>query len=158
MPLDHLGRARRAAIVALCGAALQADCGSLFGYLTGSMHVMARAQDRLVGHACWWPRWLEIDGFDRLRGAWVDAVVVAPDVQRSGIGTRVMTRLREEIGNFDIGALGTERMPFFERLGWERWTGDTDRVLHDPVDTLMILRTATTPPIGTGMPIKGVDR
>lgn len=154
MPLDDLGVERRDAIVALCTASLQTDCGTLFGYLAGSIHVLARVDDRLVGHACWWPRWLQVRDSDRLRTAWVDAVVVAPDQQRRGIGSAVMTRLTDEIADFDLGGLGTERMAFFERLGWERWTGETDHVLHDPVDTLMILRTASTARIDTSAPIE----
>ena len=48
-------------------------------------------------------------------------------------------------------------MPFFERLGWERWRGPTVGVLHDPLDTLMVLRTATTPSVDTASPITAVD-
>jgi hypothetical protein len=48
-------------------------------------------------------------------------------------------------------------MPFFERLGWERWHGPTVGVLHDPLDTLMVLRTATTPSVDTASPITAAD-
>jgi aminoglycoside 2'-N-acetyltransferase I len=149
VPIAQLTAEERDLIVALCSSALLTDCSSLFGYLVDPVHVLARDGTRLVGHACWTERRLEAAGFDSCRTAWIDAVAVAPDLQQRGIGTRVMTRLAEEIAGFDLGALGTERSAFYERLGWERWAGSTEGVLHDPLDTLMILRTKNTPPIDT---------
>jgi GNAT superfamily N-acetyltransferase len=145
VPLAELGPQRREPIVALCSAALGTDCSTLFGFLFDAVHVLAHEDGRLIGHACWTQRWLTVPTGERLRTAWVDAVVVAPELQGRGIGSQVMSRVNAEIAGFDIGGLGTERIAFYERLGWERWLGETDQVLHDPLDTLMILRTSTTP-------------
>ena len=64
-----------------------------------------------------------------------------------------MRRLADETADFELRGLGTERMTFFERLGWERWHGSTEGVLHDPLDSLMILRTTATPPLDTAASI-----
>jgi GNAT superfamily N-acetyltransferase len=145
VPLASLGPARKAAVVRLCSDALRADCGSLFDYLTASTHVLASLDGRLVGHACWTSRQLQPAGLPPLRTAWVDAVSVAPTHQRRGLGTLVMGWLADETADFELRALGTEQMAYFARLGWEAWPGPTRGVLHDPLDSLMILRTATSP-------------
>jgi GNAT superfamily N-acetyltransferase len=145
VPLADLGPAGEAAIVRLCSEALATDCGSLFGFLSASTHVLADLDGLLVGHACWTMRQLQPSGVRPLRTAWVDAVTVAPAHQRRGIGRLVMRRLAALTADVELRALGTERMSFFEQLGWERWQGPTVRVLHDPLDTLMILRTASSP-------------
>ena len=155
-PLRDLNAAERDEIVELCTAALETDCGNLFEFLMASTHVLARLDERLVGHACWWERRLEPDGIGPLRTAWVDAVSVAPSHQRRGIGTLVMRRLAGATAGFELVALGTERMPFFERLGWERWTGPTHAALPDAVDTLMMLRTRRTPHLDTSRPIRAL--
>ena len=143
--LADLGPAGEAAIVRLCSEALGTDCGSLFGFLSASTHVLANLDGLLVGHACWTTRQLKPSGVPALRTAWVDAVTVAPAHQRRGVGSMVMRRVEELTADFELRALGTERMSFFEQLGWRRWHGPTVHVLHDPLDTLMILRTASSP-------------
>jgi aminoglycoside 2'-N-acetyltransferase I len=145
VPLASLGPARKAEIVRLCSDAVGADCGSLFDYLTASTHVLASVDGRLVGHACWTSRQLQPAGLPPLRTAWVDAVSVAPTHQRRAIGTLVMRRLADETADFELRALGTEQVAYFARLGWEAWKGPTRGVHHDPLDSLMILRTATSP-------------
>ena len=157
VPLAALGPPTRASIVGLCTDALDHDCSSLFGYLSNSTHVLATLNGRLVGHACWTTRQLVPDGGPPLRTAWVDAVVVDPAHQNVGVGTSVMRRLAELTADYDLRALGTEQAAFFARLGWERWHGPTAGVLHDPLDSLMILGTETSPRLDTGMPISSAD-
>ena len=48
----------------------------------------------------------------------------------------------------------TRRASFYARLGWERWRGPTamradDGLVPTPDDTVMILRTPTTPALDT---------
>jgi aminoglycoside 2'-N-acetyltransferase I len=58
--------------------------------------------------------------------AYVEAVAVLPDRQRSGLGTRVMQVIDRIIDEgYRLGALGTGSQPFYERLGWEVWRGPT---------------------------------
>lgn len=144
-PLDDLTAVDRTAIIRLCTGAHDVDFGRLFEFLSDPTHVLASLGDELVGHACWTPRRLRPAGMPPLRTAWVDAVSTAPAHQNRGFGSLVMRRLAAETVGFALGALGTERLTFYERLGWEAWRGQTEGVLHDPLDTLMVLRTATTP-------------
>jgi GNAT superfamily N-acetyltransferase len=155
--LDAISPATRAAIVRLCTAALGVDCGPLFGYLSDSTHVLAELDGRLIGHACWTTRRLVPAGLPPLRTAWADAVVVGPAHQKAGVGTAVVCRLAELTEDFELRALGTEQIAFFARLGWERWQGPTSGVLHDPLDSLMTLRTATTPRMATTLPISSAE-
>jgi aminoglycoside 2'-N-acetyltransferase I len=157
VPLAALSPGARASIIRLCTDALASDCSSLFGYLSDSTHVLATLDGRLVGHACWTTRRLVPADLPPLRTSWVDAVVVDPAHQNIGVGTSVMRRLAELTEDFDLRALGTEQIAFFARLGWERWRGPTRGVLHDPLDSLMILGTATSPRMNTALPISSAE-
>ena len=85
-----------------------------------------------------------------------------PARQRTGLGTAVMRVLGEVIAReFELGALSTGEWHFYERLGWERWRGPT-WVRHphgqlerspDDDDSLMILRTPTSPSIDLFAPM-----
>ena len=155
---SSLGADRHTAIIELCSDALKVDCRDLFGFLPAdSRHVLATMDGRLIGHACWATRQFRVDDDEPLETAWIDTVVVAPKAQRLGVGSAVMRHVAELTAGIELRALGTEQMPFFERLGWERWLGSTAGVLHDPLDTLMVLRTKTTPPLDTARPIAAVD-
>jgi GNAT superfamily N-acetyltransferase len=155
--LSELGPSAREEIIRLCTAALAADCSSLFGFLSDSTHVLATVDGRLVGHACWTTRRLVPAGLPRLRTAWVDAVVVEPTLQGRGIGTAVMRRVAELTDDYDLRGLGTERLSFYARLGWLPWHGATPGVLHDPLDSLMVLPTARSASIDTTLPISPAE-
>ena len=58
------------------------------------LHVIARLDGEVVGHAVITTRWLRPDGLPFLRCAYVDAVATAPTHQRQGIGGRVMSQAR----------------------------------------------------------------
>lgn len=65
-----------------------------------------------------------------------------------------MERLMTEIQSYALGGLSTHHVGFYERLGWERWRGATAMcantgLVPTPDDTVMILRTSTTPPLDT---------
>lgn len=147
VPIENLSRSDREAILRLCVAALGAGATSLFDYVSGSTHVVAYIGPRLVGHACWTTRWLEPTGIRPLRTAWVDAVAVDPPLHNQGIGTIVMGQVAGAITGYELGGLGTERISFYERVGWEVWRGSTEGVLQDPLDSLLILRTPASPPL-----------
>ncbi len=118
----------------------------------GGVHWLAEAAGRLVGHASVVPRILEADGVP-IRTGYVEAVAVAPGLQRQGIGTRLLREAAAHIADgYDLGALGTGEHAFYERLGWERWQGPTfertadgDRRTPDEDDGVMILRVASSP-------------
>jgi aminoglycoside 2'-N-acetyltransferase I len=154
MPTRDLPDIDRQAIVALCTRAFARDFGSLFGFVTDSTHVLAYQDGTLVGHACWSYRRVRPAGHEAFDTAYIDAVATEPRLQGGGIGSAVMLRLAAEIQAEILGVLSTERVSFYTRLGWERWRGPTavrtaTGVIPTPDDTVMILRTPTTPPLDT---------
>jgi aminoglycoside 2'-N-acetyltransferase I len=154
LPTRDLTAATKQTIVALCTRAFARDFGNLFDFVTDSMHVLAHTDGTLIGHACWAPRFLEPVGIGPLRTAYVDAVATEPAYQGRGIGSAVIRRADEEIQAYPLGGLSTPRVSFYARLGWERWRGPAavraaSGLLPTPDDTVMILRTATTPPLDT---------
>jgi aminoglycoside 2'-N-acetyltransferase I len=55
--------------------------------------------------------------------AYVDAAATSLTHQRQGIGSAVMRHLASVVDDWDIACLETERVAFYERLGWEEWRG-----------------------------------
>lgn len=154
IPTGELTCSARDAIVALCTRAFDQDFANLFDFVSDSLHVLAYRDGTLIGHACWAARRLEPAGHAPLRTAYVDAVATDPAFQGRGVGSAVMERLMAEIQPYDLGGLSTPRVAFYARLGWERWRGPTamrtdDGLVATPDDTVMILRTPTTPPLDT---------
>ncbi len=96
-------------------------------------------------------RWLEVEGLPLLRTAYVDAVATSPARQREGIGSAVMRRLALAVADYDIACLETERVGFYERLGWEEWQGplagrSDEGLIPTPEQRgVMILRLPQTP-------------
>jgi aminoglycoside 2'-N-acetyltransferase I len=121
----------------------------------GGRHWLIEDAGRIVAHASVVEREIDVDGV-RLRTGYVEAVGVAPDLQRTGLGTRVVEPATGYIRDrFELGCLGTGEWPFYERLGWERWQGPSFVRLEDGSlersadddDGIMILRTPATPPL-----------
>jgi aminoglycoside 2'-N-acetyltransferase I len=91
----------------------------------GGVHVLATIDSEIIGHASVVERELHIDRRP-LRTGYVEAVAVDPNRQRSGLGSQLMAEIGAVIAErFELGALGTGRPAFYERLGWLRWAGPT---------------------------------
>jgi aminoglycoside 2'-N-acetyltransferase I len=90
------------------------------------VHVIAEdAQRGIVAHAAIVDRLL-YPGDATLRAGYVEAVAVWPDLQRRGFGTQVMHVIDDILdATYQLGALGTGRHSFYERLGWVVWQGPT---------------------------------
>lgn len=113
----------------------------------GGRHVVVEDGGKIVAHASVVERRIEIGGRP-FRTGYVEGVATSPDRQGRGFGTLAMkeidTLLRDA---FELGALATDRPPFYERLGWERWRGpsfvrrgsELVRTRTDD-DALMVLR------------------
>jgi aminoglycoside 2'-N-acetyltransferase I len=149
--LDETGRAE---VVRLCvDSHHEPDFENLFSYLPPEgLHVLARSGSELVGHAVVTNRWLQPEGLPLLRTAYVDAVSTAPTAQGRGVGSAVMRYLAVAVGDeFDIACLETERVTFYERLGWEEWRGplagrSEEGLMPTPEQRgIMILRLPGTP-------------
>ena len=63
-----------------------------------------------------------------------------------------MRRLAEEIGDYEIGCLQTDRSSFYGHLGWEEWRGplagrsDVGLIPTPDQRGVMVLRLPNTPP------------
>jgi aminoglycoside 2'-N-acetyltransferase I len=89
----------------------------------GGWHAITGPDDAVTAHASVVARTLTIDGVE-WRAGYVEAVAAHPSLQRTGLGTAVMTAIDAPLQqHFDLGALSTGAHPFYERLGWERWGG-----------------------------------
>jgi aminoglycoside 2'-N-acetyltransferase I len=91
----------------------------------GGVHFLLESDGQLVGHAAVLERTLEI-GAHPVRTGYVEAVAIRPGHQRQGLGSRLMRDVNEYISaRFELGALGTGSVRFYERLGWQVWPGPT---------------------------------
>ena len=123
-------------------------------HAVGGVHFVLDVSGVLVTHAAVVERRLWIA--DRpLRAGYVEAVATAPAQQAQGYGTAVMDDVTAWIRErYELGCLGTGRHGFYERLGWRRWlgpsavrTGNGVRATPDDDGYLMILATASSPPL-----------
>lgn len=91
----------------------------------GGWHAIIESPDRLVAHGSVVERRLVVDGRE-FRTGYVEAAAVTPNLQRTGLGTTVMTAISDLVRQqFDLGGLSTGEWAFYQRLGWERWQGPT---------------------------------
>jgi aminoglycoside 2'-N-acetyltransferase I len=146
-------------IITLCSYAYYEDYAPFMNSLDDSTHILARKNDKLVSHALWITRWLQIGNDPLLRTAYVEGVATDDSYRGLGYATAVMTRLAEEIREFDIGGLSPAKTSLYIRLGWEYWKGPLfhrkqDKRMRDPEDEqMMILRLPKTPAIDLTQPI-----
>ncbi|MFB9430081.1 GNAT family N-acetyltransferase [Streptoalloteichus tenebrarius] len=93
----------------------------------GGSHVLGLVGAELVAHAAVVPRNLR-SGSRVWRTGYVEAVGVRQDQRGHGHGRTVMLKAAEHLrATYELGALsaGPQNWPFYERLGWLRWTGPT---------------------------------
>lgn len=120
----------------------------------GGMHFVLDLEGVIVGHASVVERELQVDG-RVLRTGYVEAVGVAPDRQGVGLGSQLMIDVNAWIRErFELGALGTGRHSFYQRLGWRTWTGPTSvrtvdgtRRTPDEDGYILVLETPSSPPL-----------
>ena len=126
----------------------------------GGIHFVLDLDGEVVTHASVVERELHVDGRP-FRTGYVEAVATAPHRQDNGFGSLVM----EDVGSyirecFELGALGTGRRRFYERLGWVTWIGPTSvraaegtRRTADEDGYVMVLPTPSGPPLDLAAPI-----
>ena len=151
---EELDTNTRNTIVNLCIVAHQEeDFKNLFSYVpSGGLHFLAFQGEQLVSHALVTTRWLQPEGQSLLKTAYVDAVATLPTLQRQGHGSAVMRHLASAIdGEYVIACLETERVEFYEQLGWQIWRGplagrsEQGLVPTPEQNGIMILRLSQTP-------------
>jgi aminoglycoside 2'-N-acetyltransferase I len=153
------------AIHALMLAAFDDWEDSDWEHTLGGTHVIAEVDGTIVAHASLIARTIEVDGRPFATG-YVEAVATLPRCQGDGHGTRVMERIGALIrSGYELGVLGTDAHHFYERLGWERWQGESwvrrpgglERTAEDD-DGLMLLRTGASAAIALDGAIACAER
>ena len=136
----------RRRVVALCDRAYDDDLTWLFGTMDPVAHVVAESGPRILAHAMWVERFLQVGDDEPVRSAYVEFVATEPDVQGQGWGSAVMRRLQEEIaGAYELAGLCTGSVGFYTRLGWRLWEGPLSIRLPDggrrstPHEVVMVL-------------------
>jgi len=123
-----------------------------WAHALGGVHVLIELDDEIIGHASIVERELHVGGRP-LRTGYVEAVAIEPRHQRSGLGSKLMGEVGSVIQErFELGALSTGSLEFYERLGWFRWVGPTfvrtttglQRTPEED-DATFVLPTKTTP-------------
>jgi aminoglycoside 2'-N-acetyltransferase I len=113
----------------------------------GGLHVVVVEDDVVVSHAAVVARVL-IAGTRPFRTGYVEGVGTAKAKMGQGFGSQAMAKVTEIVRrDYELGALGTGRQSFYQRLGWERWQGPTfvrdgDELLRteEDDDGIMVLR------------------
>jgi aminoglycoside 2'-N-acetyltransferase I len=154
-----------AAIRALMLAAYGSDEEERFtdddwDHAVGGLHFVLELDGEIVTHASVVERELDVADH-RLGTGYVEAVATAPHRQGTGFGSQVMEDVTSYIRDtFELGALGTGRHRFYERLGWITWTGPSSvRTVEGPRTTpdddgyIMVLATPSSPPLDLAAPI-----
>ena len=126
----------------------------------GGVHFVLEVDGDIAAHASVVERELHTNGLDLTTG-YVESVATRPSLQRRGYGSAVMAEVGEYIDRtFRLGALGTGRGAFYERLGWVAWKGptsvhtDAGLVRTPEEDRLVFVRlTQTSPELDLSEPI-----
>ncbi len=122
-------------------------------HAVGGVHFVLDLDGEIVAHASVVEREIHVDGRP-LRTGYVEAVATDPDRQGQGIGSVLLADVTAWIRErFELGALGTGRHHFYERLGWQTWAGPSavrtpDGLRRTPDDDgyILVLRTPASPP------------
>jgi aminoglycoside 2'-N-acetyltransferase I len=155
VPSAELSATDWSSLTDLCVAAFNEDWDGYWESIGPGVHVMAEHPERgIVAHAAIVDRLL-YPADATLRAGYVEAVAVAPDLQREGLGTQVMEIINGMIDEgYELGALGTGKHAFYARLGWVIWRGpiwirERDGSLQRSPDEdgdIMVRLTPMTPP------------
>ena len=129
-------------------------------HMFGGVHFVMEDAGRLVSHASVIERELHTGGH-RLQTGYVEGVATSPSHRRRGLGSRVMRAVGTFIDEtFELGALGTGLVTFYERLGWIVWEGPTgvrtsEGVVPTPEEdgSILVRLTPATPELDRAAPI-----
>lgn len=164
LPTDALTpdelRVIRALMDSAFGTGEEAFADEDWAHALGGQHFILDVDGGMVSHASVVERVLEIRGRP-FRTGYVEAVATAPNRQGQGHGSLVMEAATEHIrSTFELGALGTGRHTFYERLGWEAWRGpafvrlpDGEQRTPEEEGFILVLRTPSSPPFDLAEPI-----
>lgn len=126
----------------------------------GGTHVVALADDRIIGHASVVERVIEI-GDRPYEAGYVEAVATVQDRRGEGIATKLMAIIGDLIrDDYEVGVLATGEHGFYERLEWLSWRGPTyvrtasgTERTEDDDDAVMVLRFGPSSGVDPSLPI-----
>lgn len=155
VPTHGLERAELRAIHELLVAAFGDEDGG-FGsddwqHALGGTHVILEEGGLVLAHASVVERPIAV-ARHAFRTGYVEAVGTRRGHEGRGYGSAVMGEVNEIIRDrYELGALGTGRISFYERLGWERWRGPSfvrgpDGQVRTPDEDgyILVLRTSAS--------------
>lgn len=153
-----LTAAERQEILELCNRAFQEELGPAFEIFVEPTYVIGRLGDRIVSHALWITRWLEVGDGLGLRTAYVEMVATEAQFQGRGYASAIMKELVGAITDFDLAALCPATPELYLKLGWVFWRGplyirQSEGLLATPEEEVMILRLPKTPPLDLKAPL-----
>lgn len=156
---DDLAPAEVATIRGIVVAAFGTDEEERFtqddwDHALGGVHFVLDLDGEIVTHASVVEREIHVGGRP-FRTGYVEAVATAPDHDGVGFGSLVIADVTAYIRDeFELGALGTGRHRFYERLGWMVWAGPSSvrtpdglRRTPDEDGYIMVLETRASPPL-----------
>jgi aminoglycoside 2'-N-acetyltransferase I len=165
VPTAGLTTAETTAIRAMLEAAFGSDDEERFGkddwdHAVGGVHFVLDVDGEVVGHASVVERVLHV-GDHPLRTGYVEAVASAIGHQGAGFGSLLIADVNDYVRDgFELGALGTGRHHFYERLGWLIWKGpssvrtsDGTHRTPDEDGFILVLPTPSSPPLDVTAPI-----
>ena len=146
------------AIAVLFRQAFDEDYGPYQDAFKDPIHILGKIEDRLISHALWITRWLQLEGHLLLRTAYIEAVATDSAYRRRGYATVIMQTLAEQIQDYNLGALSPAETSLYSRLGWEFWHGPLyarrdGKWVFVKDEKAMILRTSKTPPLDLQLPL-----
>ena len=146
-------------ILRLCSQAYEEDYAPYLEAFENARHILACLDGKLVSHALWITRWLQIGRGPLLRTAYVEGVATDAHYRSRGFASMVMEHLAKEIIDYQIGGLSPAETSLYTRLGWEYWRGPLfhrkdGELIRDPAEeAVMILCLPKTPELDLTQPI-----
>ena len=134
-------------------------------HVLGGTHFVLDLDGEIVTHAAIVERQLWIRERP-VRTGYIEAVATDPGHQGRGFGSVVMEAVTDHVReSFDLGALGTGRLSFYQRLGWEAWKGpayvrDPGGLIRtrDDEGYILVLRTPMSPSFEGTEPLSCLSR
>jgi len=156
-PRGSLSSGDSSAIADLCSQAFEEDYAPYLEAFVDPVHVLAKRGGKLVSHALWITRWLQIGDSPLLRTAYVEGVATDEAARGRGYASTVMAHLAEAIVDYDIGGLSPAETTLYARLGWNYLQGllyarTETGLIPQPGEGAMILRLPNTPEINLHAP------
>ena len=146
-------------VITLCSNAFNEDFRPYMKDFAGGIHILGCYENRLVSQVLWLNRWVRIENTPLLRTAFLDALAVDEKFRKRGIASSMMTRLVEEITDYDIAVLTTDSIDFYKRIGWQAWQGPVSfqrvdgRITPLNNQTFMVLSLPKTPALDVNLPL-----